>query len=179
MSYEPMFFTAYSERDSNAHWRRSERRASTVGLPEQGVALRGPDRTRTGHLRCARAALYLMSYEPVDVPGPAVEPRELRCLNAAALPVRPAGRESQRAGSNRLPPGYESGAPPVVLRWHGADGRARTGCLRITRAALYLLSFVGVVRALGAIRTRTVQILGLVPLPLGHEGMSWEPRIRT
>ncbi len=27
-------------------------------------------------------------------------------------------------------------------------------------------------RALGAIRTRTVQILGLVPLPLGHEGLA-------
>ncbi len=122
------------------------------------MVLCGPDRTRTGHLRCARAALYLMSYEPVDVPG------------------RGPGRAGEPAdGLEPPPPLYESGAPPVVLHWpelvDGADGRPRTGYLRITRAALHQLSFVGIVRALGAIRTRTVQILGLVPLPLGHEGI--------
>lgn len=30
---------------------------------------------------------------------------------------------SQRPGSNRLPPPYESGAPPVVLRWHTSRRR--------------------------------------------------------
>jgi hypothetical protein len=90
LSYGPkvVLLVAYPERDSNAHCRRSERRASCRWATRAWV-LRGPDRTRTGHLRCAKAALCLMSYEPV----------------------------SQRAGSNRLPPGYESGAPPVVLRW--------------------------------------------------------------
>ncbi len=34
-------------------------------------------------------------------------------------------------------------------------------------------------RALGAIRTRTVQALDLVPLPVGPRGRSWERRIRT
>ena len=69
---------------------------------------------------------------------------------------------SQRPGSNRLPPLYESGAPPVVLRWRRRSS-ARSG-------------LVGV-RILGGIRTRTVGALNAVPLPLGHEDRScWEPR---
>ena len=40
---------------------------------------------------------------------------------------------SQRPGSNRLPPLYESGARPVVLRWHRAGGGSRTRSCRLTR----------------------------------------------
>jgi hypothetical protein len=42
---------------------------------------------------------------------------------------------------------------------------------------LFQLGYPGLIylRALGAIRTRTVQILGLVPLPLGHEGVKSVP----
>src|SRR3954469_5862767 len=52
--------------------------------------VRGQGRTRTDCLRCARAALYRVSYKP----------------------VKPTGR------LELPPPGYESGAPPIVLRWH-------------------------------------------------------------
>ncbi len=43
MSYEPWSY-AYPERDSNAHWRRPERRASAIGLP--GRRAGGGTRTR-------------------------------------------------------------------------------------------------------------------------------------
>jgi hypothetical protein len=59
-------------------------------------------------------------------------------LCTGTYPLEPAGRLE-------LPPRvYETRAPPVVLRWHGADGRRRTGALRLTRAMLYLLSYVGI-----------------------------------
>jgi hypothetical protein len=87
MSYEPEGGAAYPERDSNAHWRRPERRASAVGLP---------------------------------------------------------GR--------------------------GAGGGTRTRCLPITSRLHDLSCCAGVVRALGAIRTRTVDVLNVGPLPLGYEG---------
>ena len=54
---------------------------------------------------------------------------------------------SQRRDSNPLPPDYETGARPVVLHWPE-------------------------LRALGAIRTRTTDVLNVGPLPLGYEGVS-------
>jgi len=55
------------------------------------------------------------SWDTVECRG--VEPRE-RCLQSDAVHQHPPrGLASQRAASNRLPPLYESGAPPVVLRW--------------------------------------------------------------
>ena len=55
------------------------------------------------------------SWDTVECRG--VEPRG-RCLQGDAVHQHPPrGLASQRAASNRLPPLYESGAPPVVLRW--------------------------------------------------------------
>jgi hypothetical protein len=128
--------------DSNR--RPSARQADA--LTTELTGLRGPDRTRTGHLRCARAALFLLSYEPV----------------------------SQRAGSNRL----LRVTNPVRHLSCCAGLKPDAGIDRPPAAGPGVLVFVGV-RTLGGIRTRTVGALNAVPLPLGHKGVRWEPRIRT
>lgn len=75
---------------------------------------------------------------------------------------------SQRADSNGLPPQYESGAPPVVLRWRTSR---RPGSNRLPAAYKAAALPVELRRrgcALGATRTRTVQALDLAPPAVGR-----------
>ena len=91
-----------------------------------------------------------------------------------ALPNELRARAYPTADSNREPSGPEPDASSVGLVGHvvlRADGWARTSHLSIMSRVLSPMSYVGF-GALGAIRTHAVDLLKIVPLPLGYEGVS-------
>lgn len=79
------------------------------------------------------------------------------------------GPLSQRQELNLQPSDYKSAALPIAPRWHGADERTRTSCLRFTKAAHFQLCFIGMVHREGLEPSRacapTVLSRGCLPIP--------------
>ena len=73
---------------------------------------------------------------------------------------------------------YEAGALPLSAAL-GTEPTAGADPASAAYQALARPSCRAGVRTLGRIRTGTVDVLNVGPLPLGYEGKCWERRIRT
>ena len=111
--------------------------------------MRADDRDRTGPGTLARCCAACYTTSALAAQESNLEAPESGSGGSA---ISPTGHQSPRQASNLRPAAYKAAALPAELRGRGV---------------------------LGAIRTRTGQHLGLVPLPLGYEDARAAARSRT
>lgn len=93
---------------------------------------------------------YALATRPVTTPA-TLRWSGQRASNPRPRPGEPGCRRQHLArdggppGTRTLIPWVQTRDPPVRRAAHGADGRSRTRCLRFTKAALYPVSYIGVV----------------------------------